>query len=132
MKTLTKPNIISVIVFDYATISLREDGIVNTDILISEPLSLEQAKELFNAYLEITNGKKVPHLFTVTKFAMIEKDVMEFIAEVGNKKGKADAFVIHSLSQKILGNFYLKFHKPSIPTKFFSSKEKAIEWLKSF
>jgi hypothetical protein len=62
----------------------------------------------------------------------MEAEVMDFIANVANKHGKADAFVIHSLPQKILGNFFLKFKQPSIPTKFFSSEKSAIEWLKQY
>jgi hypothetical protein len=44
----------------------------------------------------------------------------------------ADAFVIDSLAQRILGNFYLKFNKPQFPTRFFNSKEEALIWLEAF
>ena len=131
LSSLNKAKILPSVNLEYATVSMREDGIVNTNILISKPVTLVQAKELLEAYIDVTGGVKSPHLFTVTKLAMIENDVMEFISNEGNKKGIADAFVIHSLPQKILGNFYLKFIKPSIPSKFFSSEEKAIAWLKS-
>ena len=116
----------------FAEVSMREDGIVNTDVRIRDAVSLDQAKEILNAYLKVGNGKKVPHLFTVTRFVIMEKEVMEFASNVANKKGLADAFVIHSLPQKLIGNFYLKFHKPTIPTKLFTSEEKAISWLRSF
>jgi hypothetical protein len=116
----------------FATVSMREDGIVNTNILINDSATLEQAKELLAAYLKVTNGINTPHLFTVSKLAIMETEVMEFIKNKANKHGKADAFVIHSLPQKILGNAYLKFQSPSIPTKFFSSEKKAIEWLKAY
>lgn len=111
---------------------MLENGVVNTDITINDAVSLSQAKELFDAYIKITQGKKTPHLFTVSKFVIMEKEVMEFMSTVANKSGLADAFVIHSLPQKIIGNFYLQFHKPAIPTKLFSTKEKAIEWLLSY
>jgi len=57
---------------------------------------------------------------------------MEFIKNTANKHGKVDAFVIHSLPQKILANTYLRFQTPTIPTKFFSSEEKAVKWLKQY
>ncbi len=116
----------------YATVTMRKDGIVNTDILMNDTATLEQAKELLAAYIKVTNGVNTPHLFTVTKLAIMETEVMDFIANVANKHGKADAFVIHSLPQKILGNFFLKFKVPSIPTKFFSSEESAVKWLKQY
>jgi hypothetical protein len=132
MTVYSEIKILSSIDLGFATVSSREDGIINTNVIIDDTITLEQAKELFNAYLKLSKGKKSPHLITVSKFVIMEKDVMEFITKVANKKGKADAFVIHSLPQKIIGNFYLKFHNPSIPTKLFTSKEKAIAWLKRF
>jgi hypothetical protein len=116
----------------YATVTLREDGIVNTNILLNGSATLQQAKELLDAYIKVTNGIKTPHLFTVTKLSIMETEVMEFIKNTANKHGKADAFVIHSLPQKILGNAYIRFQTPQIPTKFFSSEEKAIEWLNQY
>jgi fructose-1-phosphate kinase PfkB-like protein len=124
--------IINTITLNFATISLRADGIVNTYVDLQEAVTLEQAKELTDAYVKITQGKRTPHLFTANKFAIIEKDVMEFMRDIANKYGKADAFVISELPQKIVSNFYLKFVKPQVPTKFFSSEEKAVEWLKEF
>ena len=116
----------------FANVTMREDGIVNTNILLNDSTTLEQAKELLAAYIKVTNGVNTPHLFTVTKLTIMETEVMDFIANSANKHGKADAFVIHSLAQKILGNFFLKFKTPSIPTKLFSSEENAIEWLKQY
>jgi len=117
---------------NFATISMREDGIINTNILIDDPVNIEQAKELLNAYINVSKGVKTPNLYTVSKFALMEKEVMEFIINEANQHGKADAFVIHSLPQKILANFYLKFIKPNVPTKFFRTEEKAIEWLNQY
>ncbi|MFB0924849.1 MAG: hypothetical protein QMB65_06155 [Vicingaceae bacterium] len=116
----------------FAKVSMREDSIVNTNILLNDSATLDQAKELLAAYLEITKGINTTHLFTVTKLAIIETEVMEFIKNVDNKHGKSDAFVIHSLPQKILGNAFLKFQTPSISTKLFSSEAKAIEWLTQY
>tara|TARA_B100000809_G_scaffold140254_1_gene137806 strand:+ start:5336 stop:5722 length:387 start_codon:yes stop_codon:yes gene_type:complete len=117
---------------DFAKVSMREDGIVNTSILLNDSITLEQAKELLAAYLEITKGINTPHLFTVTKLSIMDTEVMDFIKNSANKHGKADAFVINSLPQRIIGNAYLKLQSQSIPTKLFSSKNKAIEWLKKY
>lgn len=121
---------INIIELSFATLTLRDDGIVNTYVDLREAVSLDQAKELTDAYIKITKGKRTPHLFTANKFVIIEKDVMEFMRDVANNYGKADAFVIDALPQKIVGNFYLKFVKPQVPTKLFRTEEKAIEWLK--
>ena len=114
----------------FATVTLRKDGLVHTHIKLKEAVSLDQAKKLKEAYVKLTKGEKIPHLFTANKFVIIERDVMEYMKNVANKYGKADAFVISALPQKIMGNFYLKFVKPNVPTKLFQSEEKAIKWLK--
>ena len=122
----------NIIDLTFATVTLREDGLVHTHINIKEAVSLPQAKELKTAYIELTKGVKIPHLFTANKFVIIERDVMEYMKNVANQYGKADAFVISALPQKIMGNFYLKFVKPNVPTKLFQSEEKAIKWLKQY
>ncbi len=116
----------------FATVTLIEPNIINTNIKIKDAVTLAQAKLMLDAYIKIGDGKKIPHLFTTSKFVIMEKEVMEFISNEANKYGKADAFVIQSLPQKLIGNFYLKFHKPKIPSKLFTSKEKALKWLRTF
>ena len=49
-----------------------------------------------------------------------------------NPYSKADAFIINSLAQKILANFYVKINKPERPTKFFDKEDEALEWLKQY
>jgi hypothetical protein len=43
----------------------------------------------------------------------------------------AEAVVIRSLTVRILGNFYLQFHKPGVPTKMFDDRYEAMYWLKA-
>lgn len=117
---------------DFAIVKLRNDGIVQTDINLDDSITLEQAKTLLEAYINVSNGGGKPHLMIPTKFAIPDNDVLDFIKNVGNIHGKADAFIIKSLPQKIIGNFFLKFHKPKIPTKLFSDYTKAIKWLKEY
>jgi len=43
----------------------------------------------------------------------------------------AEAVIIRSLPVRIMGNFYLKFHKPNVPTRLFDDYEDAIKWLRA-
>lgn len=45
---------------------------------------------------------------------------------------QADAFVIHSVAQRILGNFYVRVFRPERPTRFFTDQAEALKWLKQF
>jgi len=37
-----------------------------------------------------------------------------------------------SLASSIIGNFYIKFNNPSIPTKLFKTEDEALDWLKKY
>lgn len=43
----------------------------------------------------------------------------------------ASAFLITSTANKLIGNFYININRPSIPTKIFSTEEKAVQWLEA-
>lgn len=43
-----------------------------------------------------------------------------------------EAYVISSLAHKILGNFYMRMNKPSVPTRFFTEIKIAEEWLNTY
>jgi hypothetical protein len=78
-------------------------------------------------------GFKTPSLVLAHESASVESEVFKKISNnISNPYSKADAFVIKSLAQKILGNFYLKISKPERPTKFFNNKDEAISWLKNY
>ncbi len=40
--------------------------------------------------------------------------------------------LIKSPVSKIVGNFYIQFSKPTIPTRLFTEEKKAIAWLTQF
>ena len=41
------------------------------------------------------------------------------------------AMYSNKLHEKIIGSLFLKINKPKLPTKFFDSREEAINWLKN-
>ena len=41
------------------------------------------------------------------------------------------ALYSNKLHEKIIGSLFLKINKPKLPTKFFDSREEAINWLKN-
>jgi hypothetical protein len=62
----------------------------------------------------------------------MDSEVRNWAAETsGNHYTIVDAIVISNIAQKIIANFYLSFNKPKMPTKIFTSNEKALEWILS-
>lgn len=107
-------------------------GIVNCVVKV-DFMDIEVAKKCCSSRQLVQGGKKMPVL---TDARILEKVTSEariygatttvcdsMIAHAVFIDGKADTFFI---------NLFLKINKPIIPTKFFTNKELAIDWLKTF
>ncbi len=76
---------------------------------------------------------KLPALVICPPSSTTNVELMQTLSKNKNNPfSKADAFVIHSISQKILANFYLKIYRPERPTRFFTNEPEAMSWLKQF
>ncbi len=61
------------------------------------------------------------------------KEAREYYADSEyNKYRVADALLVNSLAMKLVVNFFMRFHKPEIPTKMFDNLESARTWLSTF
>lgn len=98
----------------------------NVDFTVDDlKLLVNEQKENFNV--------KLPVLILCNEFSSTNLELMLALSKnANNPYSKADAFVIKSLAQKILANFYLRINKPERPTKFFNKKEEALDWLKQY
>lgn len=117
----------------HSSVHLRNDGIVQVNFGENIDIDLKEAVEIVDAIGELTEGKKVLTLNIAGKTTSATSAAREYSATpLGLKYTIADAFVVTNLAQKILGNFYISFNKPAIPTRIFDDKAKAIEWLKRY
>lgn len=79
------------------------------------------------------NGSKIPMLISGGQYSTTNTETLKYIAANENMPySKCAAFIVSSISQKLLGNFYLKIYKPQRPTRFFNNKSDAISWLKQY
>lgn len=82
---------------------------------------------------ELGGGKQYPVLILPSPTATTNSDLLKHMAQKDSLPyTKADAFVLTSIAQKILANFYLKIYPPGRPTLFFTRKEEALKWLEKF
>jgi len=89
-------------------------------------------QDLVEAEREL-DGRKLPVLVLCEPTTNTNVDLMNYLSKnKNNPYSVADAFVINSISQSILANFYSKINKPERPTKFFTKREDALEWIKQF
>jgi len=115
------------------SVSLWDNGILHTHTKAEMEINLPICEEIHQMALKITGGKPYPNLFTFTKYVLPDEESRNFMLLPKRLALTcADAIVVTSLAQKIIGNFYLKINRPPIPTKLFSKQEEAEKWLLQF
>lgn len=118
---------------EIASLWMRQDGIMVVHISDIRPIELADAMEIVKAEGVLSKGRKVPILHLFDKDTLPGKEVREYSASPESSTYcSAEAFVANTLAQKILGNFYVRINKPSVPSKMFLTEEEAIEWLTFF
>ena len=124
--------ILKKITFNNFELYIHEYGFYEITINENEEFKIEDLKNLVSAQIEL-GGFKLPALILCSEHATTDAELLKTLSKNANNPfSKADAFVIKSMSQKILANFYIKINKPERPTKFFNNKEEAIDWLKQY
>lgn len=120
-----------IISFEGYTIFLRNDNIIQLQFKDGFSGEVEDAINIVNTIKKLGNGIKYPLLVIYADDNLFSKETREYTAsnEV-SKFIKADALVMKNLAIKIIGNFYLKFNKPTRPTRVFVDAETAVQWLK--
>lgn len=118
---------------DRIDISVTEDNYYYIHIHKGTEVSLDLVKRVINTMATLQSTKKLPVLIKSDSFSLPTKETREFLAQKNaSPYAKAEAYVIFSMAQKIVGNFYLNFNKPQRPTKLFNDLKSARAWLKQF
>ncbi len=116
-----------------ATCKLLEVGLINLIIKNYVEIDAEDMIEIRKINEKLTHNNNYVVLFETGLHSTFTKDARELVSsfEYGQKR-KAIAILIDNLSQRIVGNFFININKPSTPTKIFTSKKDALQWLKTF
>jgi hypothetical protein len=118
--------------FEKIRMTLYENGIMSVLFKENFTVGLKDVEEVVAWVSEIANGRKFLNLMEGESNSEVDAEVRSFSAsKEQNKFTIADAMVVKSISHRLLSNFYLKFNKPVMPTRLFTDKEKAIQWLLS-
>ena len=116
-----------------AVVRLRKDGIVEIRVADNHTCTVEEAQDISRVIRVLGKGKPVPVLRIAGEHSSVADGVREYAASALSQKNMvADAIVIRSLPQRILGNFYLKMNRPEKPTRLFNSETEAEAWLSKF
>jgi hypothetical protein len=117
----------------FATMHI-EDDILFITLKEDAEIDVDQIKEAIRGRKEIQKDlpmltlTDIRNLYSISNKARIFAAKNESIRELN----KAMAILTSSLATKMFANFFIKVNKPKTPTKMFDSKEKALNWLKTF
>lgn len=114
----------------FACYELRADGIIVLRLIDELMIDIEKAK-LMHAALDRMTADGPKKVFVLNgKFVSADDEARNFLASKAKlKQIQKVSVTIHSLSQRILANFFLKVNKPPFPIRFFTSAEQAEKWL---
>lgn len=109
---------------------MESDGIARTRVKPNAEVFLQDAKENTLAIETFYNGKKFPLLVDIREIKSISPEAREhFTLKDRESVVNAFALLLSSSISRIIGNFFLYFHKPKVPVKLFDNEKKALAWL---
>ena len=111
-------------------IILDKSGIVFCQVLEGVYMDLADAKENMASIEMLAKGQKVPVLVDIRKsIGVSQKCRAYFAGDDAQKIQSACALLISSPLSKMIGNFFIGFNKTKFPTKLFTKRTMALEWL---
>lgn len=115
------------------SLTMSDENTVVVEYGDAVKVKLEDIKDLMQKLYEFTGNRPMKRLIIITRNSSMDMEARKFLQEQNKERRSsiiAEAVLVTSLTQKMGFNFYLKFVKDSFPTKFFTDREKAEEWLR--
>ena len=98
----------------------------------SKFIDLAVVKEGLDARREITSGKEVLLVSDLSEVKSVNKEARDYMSkDISFEDLIACAVLVNSEYQRLIINTFMLINRPKIPMRFFTSKEKAISWLKT-
>jgi hypothetical protein len=132
MEKTVSYKVIDRVELSHTKVELRDDGITQFFYGDNFNYTMKETEELIDVTVKMTKGVVHKMLRIPGKFSTIDMEVMKYLAKgEGTLFTLADSFVLQSMPQRLLANFYLKINLPVVPTMFFDEVSKADKWLQS-
>jgi hypothetical protein len=95
-------------------------------------IDLKVAQRVVADRIQFQKGKSYPVLCDIRGVVDSEKAGRDYLAQSGSVLITAVALVIHEQVSLTISNFYLHISKPTVPTKLFTTRHDALNYLKTF
>jgi hypothetical protein len=110
----------------------KDDDVIFWNYAPGLEMDIQIAKELVKNRIEYTQGKSVYALIDVTNLKSTTKEARDFMnSREGGLKGLlGGAFLSNNVVATLLVNLYIRVSSPSIPARFFTNRDEALNWLR--
>ena len=97
-------------------------------------ITLEVAHEIVRTRVSFMKGKKrIPAMIITKGIVDITKPARDYLSSVEATEGLlASAIIVEASFSNLMGNFFLRVHKTSMPVRIFYDSVRAEKWLKNF
>lgn len=109
-----------------------QEGILYVIFKEGLEIDLNVAKEIVDARMKFTGGMHYPVIADAREVRSITREGREYFARNGNDLVKAGALVVDSPLTRVMGNVFIYFNRPEVPSRLFTSCEDAREWLRKY
>ena len=111
-------------------VSKIEKDILLIQIEADQEFTVQDFFELKKAALRLGDGEAFYNIIEVGAHTLPNKEAREMSSSIeGSFYKKADAFVITTLAQKIMGSLMVRINRPHVPTRFFRTRDEAQQWI---
>lgn len=112
--------------------SFEKEGYILTRVKPGSEIQLQDAEDNTAAVIKISDGIIYPILVDLRGIKSISKEARDHFSMRGRTPSvSAVAMLVKSPVSRIIGNFYIGFAKPVVPTRMFSAEKEAIGWVKN-
>jgi hypothetical protein len=110
---------------------LLEPGLIENNIDTDIYLEPEHIRLLKEANRQLAGGQRYAVLVVSHPYSAFSPESRELSASAEFVQDTiASAVLTQSMSQRLVGNFYLQVHRPHMSTRLFTDRDAAIDWLR--
>jgi hypothetical protein len=92
-------------------------------------INLEAAKQIVSDRIKMQKGVSYPVFCDMRGIKETDKAARDYLAKEGSTLVKAVGVLIESPVTRIMANFYMSINQPTTPTRMFTDKSQALEYL---
>jgi len=82
---------------------------------------------------QLRGGRMVGLIVDIRALKAIDRAAREFFAgEEHAGRVKALCLIVDSMASQMIGNLFISFHRPKVPTHLFHKEQEGLEWIENF